>query len=27
MDNHGLDLYYEADDVYELWNSLKTLLK
>jgi hypothetical protein len=27
MDNNGLDLYYQADDVYELWNNLKTLLK
>jgi hypothetical protein len=27
MDDRGLNLYYEADDVYELWNSLKTLLK
>jgi hypothetical protein len=27
MDDRGLNLYYEADDVYELWNNLKTLLK
>jgi hypothetical protein len=27
MDDMGLNLYYEADDVYELWNNLKTLLK
>jgi hypothetical protein len=27
MDDHGLDLYYEADEMYEFWDKLKTLLK
>jgi hypothetical protein len=27
MDDRGLNLYYQADEMYEFWDNLKTLLK